>query len=284
MWQKSGYCAKPCRLQGKNLYLVMKHKNLFSNKSALQDTAGKNAIILKKNNRKINQLRKALAYAEAIVTTIPTPLLILYPAFHIRTANKAFYKTFKVSPDETEGKMIYSLGNGQWNIPLLKKLLEEILPQKNVLNDFEVDHSFQDIGHKIMLLNARKLDAYDKDDPMILLAIEDITEKRSIESAVEKERKEVLENIPSGLMTLDKKWQITYCNKKLEPIVEKKIIDITGLNIWKTFPELGGSTFDKYCRKAKKIGKHVSFERFFPHLNSWFNIQVFPSAEGLSIY
>ena len=264
----------------------MKHKNSFSNKPKLYNmkSGGKQEIIIKKKNREINELQKALAYTEAIVTTIPTPLLILYPAFEIRTANKAFYKTFKVNPNETEGKLIYNLGNGQWNIPLLKKLLEKVLPKKNVLNDFEVDHTFQDIGHKIMLLNARKLDIYDKDDPMILLAIEDITEKKTIESEVEKERKVVLENIPSGLMTLDKKWRLTYCNKKAESIIEKKLINIAGKNIWKIFPEWVGSCFDKCCRRALKTRKPDAYEEFFPHLNSWFSIQAFSLSDGLSIY
>ena len=105
-----------------------------------------------------------------------------------------------------------------------------------------------------MLLNARKVDVHDKDDPMILLAIEDITEKRSIESAVEKERKIILENIPSGLMILDKKWRFTYCNKKTESIIGKNLINIAGRNIWKILPEWVGSPFDKYCRKAMKTG------------------------------
>ncbi|MEO6329335.1 MAG: ATP-binding protein, partial [Ginsengibacter sp.] len=268
----------------KRLSIVMKRKQPAFNKTSITQNAMLNENSGAKNNLKIQALKKALAYAEAIVTTIPTPLIILYPGFKIRTANKAFYKTFKVSPIETENKMIYSLGNGQWNIPLLKRLLEEILPKKNVLADFEVDHFFENIGRKIMLLNARKLNIHGKNDPMILLSIEDITEKRSIESAVEKERKIILEHIPSGLMTLDKKWRFTYCNKKSESVIKRKLKDIKGETIWKILPEWSGSSFIKSCRKAVRTGKHCSFEQFFPNLNSWFNIQIFPSADGLSIY
>ncbi|MEO6452751.1 MAG: ATP-binding protein [Ginsengibacter sp.] len=265
----------------------MKPPILSTDKSAFEKLAsiGQNAITIEKRNRKIKELEKALTYAESIVTTIPTPLLMLYPAFQIRTANRAFYKTFKVSPKETEGKKIYDLGNGQWNIPLLKKLLEEILPKEHVLTDFEVDHFFQDIGHKIMLLNARKVVIHDKDDPMILLAIEDITEKRSIEKEVEKERRIILEHLPGGLMTLDKKWQLSYCNKKTESIIGKKITGIHEKSIWEILPEWVGSPFYSYCRKAMRTEKPISaLEQFYPHQNAWYNIQAFSSSDGLSIY
>lgn len=244
----------------------------------------KSSISINKSGRKINEHQKSLAYARTIVTTIPTPLLILYPGLQIKTANKAFCKLFKVSPDEAEGKNIFELSNGQWNIPLLKHLLEDTLPEVKTLHDFEIDHFFGDIGHKIMLLYAHRLSIPDKDDPMIILAIEDITEKRSIESAVQRERRIVLENMPGGLMTLDKEWRFTYCNKKTQSIIDKKITDITGRNIWKVLPGWVGSPFDKYCCRTMKTGKPVSFEQFFPHINSWFNIEAFPSPEGLSIY
>lgn len=263
----------------------MKHVNSSIDKSKFRNRKSiSESHTLKKKNEEISELHKALAYAESIVTALPTPLLLLYPAFKIRTANKAFYKTFKVSPKETEGKLIYKLGNGQWDIPLLRKLLEEILPQKKILNDFEVDHSFTDIGHKIMLLSARSMAVQDEDDPMILLAIEDITEERSIESAVEKERKLILENIPSGLITLDRKWQFTYCNKKAESIIEKKLAEIEGKNVWKILPEGIGSPLEKYCRKAIKTDRTAAFEEFFPKLKAWYNIRVFSLDEGLSIY
>ncbi len=157
------------------------NKKKRNKKNTTEDAASK------KQTKKLSELKTALDYAEAIVATVREPLVVLYPGLKVKTANNSFYKTFKVSKKETEGKQIYDLGNGQWNIPSLKKLLEEILPQKKILKDFEVEHSFKDIGHKIMLLNARKLDV--RNDPMIFLAIEDITEKKSIESAVEKERK-----------------------------------------------------------------------------------------------
>jgi PAS domain-containing protein len=120
----------------------------------------------------------ALHYLKIFADTARESILVLDPDLRVVGANESFYKNFRVTTEETENKLIYNLGNNQWNIPELKKLLENILPDKKVFNDFEVSHEFPDIGLKIMLLNARKLD----DTNQILLAIEDITLKRAIET------------------------------------------------------------------------------------------------------
>ena len=121
---------------------------------------------------------EARRYAESIVETVREPLLVLGAGLKIISANRHFYTTFNVIPSETLGCFIYDLGNKQWDIPLLRELLEEILPEKQAFDDFEVAHDFQDIGHKVMLLNARQVYREDIDARMILLAIEDITERK----------------------------------------------------------------------------------------------------------
>src|SRR5690242_19363760 len=97
------------------------------------------------------------SFAQNIVDTVREPLLILDEALRIRSANRAFYHTFKVLPSETEDHLIYELGNGQWDIPALRTLLEEIIPTNSVFNDYELEHDFPYIGRKTMLLNAREL-------------------------------------------------------------------------------------------------------------------------------
>src|SRR4028119_120546 len=92
-------------------------------------------------------------FAQNIVDTVREPLLILDTALRVRSANRAFYQTFEVSPEETEDHLIYELGNGQWDIPALRTLLEDIVPQSSVFNDFELEHDFPSIGRKVMLLN-----------------------------------------------------------------------------------------------------------------------------------
>ena len=117
-------------------------------------------------------LRDERLFAQNIVDTVREPLVVLNGAFQVISANKAFYKTFRVSPEETEKRSLFSLGNRQWNIPELKKLLEEILPQKTSIEDFRVDHDFPNIGKRIMLLNARKIQQKTSARDLILLAIE----------------------------------------------------------------------------------------------------------------
>lgn len=237
-----------------------------------------------KRKSDFNKLQRALTYAESIITTIPTPAIILYQGFKINTANNAFYKVFNVSADEAKDEIIYNLANGEWNIPPLKKLLEQILPQKNVFHNFEIEHLFRNAGHKIILVNARRIYVDDKNEPIVLLVFEDITEKRSIEAAVKRERNLVLENIPSGLMILDKKWRCIFCNKKLESILGKNILNAAGKDIWKIFADLVGSSFNKHCFKVNKSGNPEVFEQLFPHINAWFSVRLFSSSEGLSVY
>lgn len=127
---------------------------------------------------------------DSIRGTIREPLMVLDSDLKVVKANHSFYRTFNANPDQTEGMLIYDLGNRQWDIPKLKELLEGILPQNSVLNDFEVEHSFETIGRKIMHLNARRIYRKATQTQLILLAIEDVTEreyyKRHLEEIVEK--------------------------------------------------------------------------------------------------
>ncbi|MFH1702979.1 MAG: ATP-binding protein [Nitrospirota bacterium] len=131
-------------------------------------------------------VREALRYAENIVETVREPLVVLDIDLKILSANRSFYNTFKVTPDETVGKFIYDLGNQQWDIPRLRTLFEEILPISTQFDNFEVEHNFPIIGRKIMLLNARRIYRKDIGMQMILLAIEDITERRQREEELKK--------------------------------------------------------------------------------------------------
>ncbi|MFC2149239.1 PAS domain-containing protein [Candidatus Auribacterota bacterium] len=133
-------------------------------------------------------LKYSLKYAQNIVDTVREPLLILGSDLRVISANRSFYKIFKVIPEETVGQFIYDLGNQQWDIPKFRELLEEILPKSVTFNDYEVEHEFPVIGRKIMLLNARKLFRETNQTEMILLAIEDITERKRLEKCCRKEK------------------------------------------------------------------------------------------------
>jgi len=126
----------------------------------------------------IDDLKRALDFAEAVVATVREPLIVLDGSLRVRTANEAFYKIFELEKQETEGRLFYEIGNGQWNIPRLRLLLENILPKDSALRDFEVERQTSEgIGAKTMLLNAREIRQRDG-ERMILLAIDDITELR----------------------------------------------------------------------------------------------------------
>ena len=134
---------------------------------------------LKRSER---EAKAARDYAEAIIRTTRDPLWSCTPTCACTPPTKRS-TTFKTSPDQTEGRLIYELGNQQWDIPKLRKLLEEILPRNSFFNDFEVTHDFPQIGRRTMLLNARRLEQDDGAPQMILLAIEDITERQRAEAA-----------------------------------------------------------------------------------------------------
>lgn len=118
---------------------------------------------------------KALKFAESIVATVREPLVVLDSQLKIIFASKSFYKTFQVTPEETVGRLVYDLGNKQWDIPELRELLEDVLPKRTEFRDFKMEHEFESIGYKVMLLNARQIYAEPDRPQMILLAIQDIT-------------------------------------------------------------------------------------------------------------
>jgi PAS domain S-box-containing protein len=117
--------------------------------------------------------------AEAVVDTVRECLLILDGNLCVRVANRNFFLSFEVAPEETIGRLVFDLGDGQWDIPDLRRLLVEILPHNNTFRDFEVTHSFPHLGRKTMVLNAQKLRPRDGEADLILLAIEDVTSERA---------------------------------------------------------------------------------------------------------
>jgi PAS domain S-box-containing protein len=130
-------------------------------------------------------------YSESIINTVREPLISLDQDLRVVTVSRSFYEFFKVNPEETVGQLIYDLGNKQWDIPKLRELLETILPKKATFDNYEVEHDFATIGRRIMLLNARQIQRASGKERIILLAIEDITERKEIEAGLEKTRKEL---------------------------------------------------------------------------------------------
>ena len=154
---------------------------------AIEDITGRKEIEagLEKTRKELEVIKKtadeAREYAESIINTVREPLIVLDQDLRVVTASRSFYDSFRVTTQETIGNLIYDLGNRQWDIPKLKTLLEEILLKDNKFDDYEVEHDFSNIGQKIMLLNARRITQTTIGSQMILLAIEDITEKMRLQ-------------------------------------------------------------------------------------------------------
>jgi two-component sensor histidine kinase len=138
----------------------------------------------------------ACALAQCIVDTVREPVVVLNEGLRVIAASRSFYSAFKVSPEETQGELLYALGDGQWDIPKLRVLLEKIIPEHGVMEDYEVEHQFPGLGHRTMYLNARQTFYKEGAVTTILLGIEDVTQRRILEREKDEllRQKEILLN------------------------------------------------------------------------------------------
>jgi len=134
----------------------------------------------------INRVKAALQYADNIISTIREPLLVLDDKLRVISASRAFYQTFQVKAEDTEGQLIYELGNRQWEIAELRKILKEVLEKDAAFEGYRVEHDFPAIGHRVMLLNARSI--YDREgvNRSILLAMQDVADRTGLEPFTQK--------------------------------------------------------------------------------------------------
>jgi PAS domain S-box-containing protein len=161
---------------------------------------------ISQRRRQEQHVQDALTYADNIIATLREPFVVLDKSLRIKTANRSFYQNFHVTPEETQGRFIYDLGNGQWNIPGLRTVLDEVLSNHHPVHDFDVEHDFPAIGKKIMLLNACRFESVDSQPDLILLAIEDVTERKRAEVAVqisEVRYRRLFETAKDGILILD---------------------------------------------------------------------------------
>jgi two-component system, chemotaxis family, CheB/CheR fusion protein len=175
------------------------------------------------NLKQVEQrVREERNYAQAIVRTMPNPLVVLNGNLSVKTASRSFYRNFEVTPKQTEGRLIYELGNGQWDIPALRTLLEEVLPKKSYFVDYEVMHHFESIGQRTMLLSANRIDSGEDVPGLILLNIEDITGRKRAEAALrqsEERFRTTMNNVAEGLYTVDTLGLVTYLNPAAEKML-----------------------------------------------------------------
>ena len=203
------------------------------------------------------QTQLAGDYAEAIIAAVP-PLLVLDQKLRVQTANESFCDCFKISASETVNRLVYELGNGQWNIPELRSLLQEVLPRKKAFKDFEVSHEFEGIGRRTMLLSGRQVDHLQR----IVLFIQDITEQRASQAALQTSEiryRRLFESARDGILILDpRSRKITDANPFMSELLGYDNAELLDKELW----EIGLLKDEKASRRAFRELRRNHFIRY----------------------
>lgn len=197
-------------------------------------------------------------YFEDIFNTVREGILILDEDMRVLSANRSFFTTFRVDSANTVGSVLFDLGNGQWNIPYLRVLLEDVLPKNDTVDDYEIRHDFESIGQKTMLLNARKIVKRKNDPAVILLAIEDITGRRQMEDLLkesEERYRRIFETASDGILLLEKsRGNIAHVNPAAEKMMGYTEAECAGKNLRDIGVSLDVSDFPAIMQTLEKSG------------------------------
>ncbi|HVA45123.1 MAG TPA: chemotaxis protein CheB [Pirellulales bacterium] len=215
--------------------------------------------VLKRREQEIEESRD---YAVSIVETVREPLLVLDGELRVRTCNRAFYEGFHVSPADTEGRLIYELGGGEWDIPRLRTLLEEILPQNHHLENFEVEHDFPGIGRRTIFLNAHRLvQGKENREQLILLAIEDATARKRAErlrKETEDRLRSMVDTAVDAIITIDARGTINSLNAATERMFGYQAGEMIGQNVRMLMPPPYRDEHDGYLTHYQQTGeRHI---------------------------
>ena len=238
-------------------------RRLDATEQRLQESGKNLAVELGERKRAEEAFEKTRKLTESIVETIREPLIVLSPDLKVISANHSFYETFRVGPRETEGRFLSGIGDQAWDIPALRELLEEIIPQNTLFNDFEVEHEFPLIGRRTILLNGRRIYWEGKGTDMILLALQDITDYKQSEEALktsEMRYRRLFETAQDGILILDAETgQISDVNPFLIEMLGYSNKNLLGKKLWEIGPfkniEASKAAFSELQRKG-----YVRFE------------------------
>ena len=229
------------------------------------ETAGAVLVFRDISERKQQEklVQDALTYADNIIATLRQPFLVLSGNLKVVTANQAFYQNFHVTQEESHGRFIYDLGNRQWDIPKLRTLLEEVLPQNHAFENFDVEHDFPSIGRKFMQLNARRIHKPGNNSELILLAIEDITDRKRAEIAMkdsEVQYRRLFETAQDAILILDARTgKITDANPFIEQLLGYSHAEFVGRQLWEIGLFSDKSANEAAFRRLQEEG-YIRFE------------------------
>ncbi len=232
-----------------------------------------------KQERLLAEIQDARKFAENIVETVREPLVVLDSYLKILTANQSFYDTFKTTPMETMGKYIYDLGNRQWDIPKLRTLFEEILPNDSMFNGYEVEHHFPHIGQKMFLLNARQIFRRNISSHIILLAMEDITERITAQKKIiraHNEWRETVNTIPDLVAILDLDHRIVRVNLAMAAALKVDAEHAQGLTCYRHVHGTDSAPTDCPHSRLLADGREHHEVIHEERLGGWFQVSATP--------
>jgi PAS domain S-box-containing protein len=213
----------------------------------------------------VDAIKRAHAYTESVVATVREPLLVLDKDLRVRTASRAFYERFRTTPEDTENRLLFEMG-GQWANPELRRLLEEVLSRDNQVKDFAVEHQFEGIGTRTMRLNARRLIQAADQAPLILLAVEDVTESEAAAKALrdsEQRLRFIMDSMPQKIFTATPNGDLDYFNPVWAQFTGLSFEQIKGWG-WKHFIHPGDVEESvRRWQHSINTGKPFQFEHRF---------------------
>jgi two-component system CheB/CheR fusion protein len=208
----------------------------------------------------VDTLRRARDFSENVVASVTVPLTVLDAGLRVRMASLSFYEHFQVAPEATVGRLIYDLGNRQWDIPALRTLLEDLLPRDQIIQNYEARHTFEALGPRIMLLNARRLEHASGDEPLIILSIEDITERAAAAEARGR-LAAIVESSDNAIIGKNLDGIITSWNRGAERLFGYSPAEIVGQSVTVLFPP------DRQHESADILG-HIRRGEAVEHLDT----------------
>lgn len=245
------------------------NEELETSKEELESSNEELMTINQELQMRNEQLAEAHDYTEAVIATIREAAIVLDSNLRVRSANKAFYRTYLAKEDETEGSYIYEFNNRQWNIPKLKEFLEDVIPRNTHFNGFELTHKFDSIGEKVLLLNGRQVTQKTNQQQFILLAIEDITEHRQAEKLLEEREawlRKMADNVPVMIWVAGPDKNFTFLNRTWLAFTGRKLSKETGIGwtegVHKNDIDLVLSTYHKSFEEKKPFTLDYRMKRY----------------------